>query len=162
MLPRGVTGGVGCVWGRCVTRGVGVRKGVRGVMRCRGVSCEVSVTGEVSAPTDGSHGSVGGGVNGLGAVEPQGGSQWRGADQAQRPGRRGPQHALTSRGHTAQSLKPHTDYDTPMCRHFLAHALSCSDARTCLGPTEPDDTTVKLLPLQHRTFWRDIFGLYED
>ena len=84
VLPRGVTGGVGCVWGRCVTRGVGVRKGVGGVTRCRGVSREVSVTGEVSAPADGSHGSVGGGVDGLRAVEPQGGSQWRGADQAQR------------------------------------------------------------------------------
>ena len=104
LVPRCVTGGVGCVWGRCVTRGVGVHTGVGGVTRCRGVSREVSVTGEVSAPADGSHGSVGGGVDGLRAVEPQGGSQWRGADQAQRPGRRGPQHALASRGHTAQGL----------------------------------------------------------
>ena len=28
VLPRCVTGGVGCVWGRCVMRGVGVHKGV--------------------------------------------------------------------------------------------------------------------------------------
>ena len=53
-------------------------QGVRGVTRCRGVSRKVSVTGEVSAPMDGSRGGVSGGVDGLWAMELQGGSQWRG------------------------------------------------------------------------------------
>ena len=123
VLPRCVTGGVGCVWGRCVTRGVGVRTGVGGVMRCRGVSREVSVTGEVSAPADGSHGSVGGGVDGLRAVEPQGGSQWRGADQAQRPGRRGPQHA--KRGHTAQYYGTKCSLSAPDRKSTLSAYLLC-------------------------------------
>ena len=144
-------------------------------MRCRGVSREVSVMGEVSAPADRSRRGVGRGVDGLRAVEPQGGSQWRGANQAQRPGRRGPQHALAKRGHTAQSRRCRQRCQQPvghgaagqqpMERHRSSAVARPPRVAACPHEVRAycsDDTTVKLLPLQCRTFWRDIFGLYED